>query len=718
MCGVAAGTRAETSAPVGNREIKDPAADEPLFKCQKKTGELTVSFKPEIELKELITWINTIVCKTVTLDQRVVATTRKVTILAPSKMTPQEAYRLFLVALATIGYDVVPGKYLKVVESQAVKRENLPLHVGGRVDANEHVLRYAYRPTYAQPETLVSAFTALKSDAGDVQLIGGMLLITDRGTHVDKMLSLAKLIDVPKGSDGIYLLPVKFADATKLVDKLNQLLGLGKDVSAAPAAPTKPGEPVRVAPVAVAVPSKIVVEERTNTLIVTGSANAYERVRALVEGIDVPLEIEGGASIHVYRLGSSIAEELAKTLESLISGQQRTTPPRPNAPAAPNAPQPPAPIAPGPAGLPTALEGQVRVIADKPTNSLIVMSSGRDYFALKDVIRQVYIETVILEVSAGSSLDLGTSSHGGIPGLPGMMLGGVQLPPLSTLSLGTGDVPSLPTGLVGALLGKEMPGSRTLFGKSIPSYGVLFQAMAGNDHAKLVSAPSIIGVDNEETVHRSGVNISYDRGTSTFSGNGLTTTNNLERKPLELKLWIKPHVFVDDQVMIELRLDSEDLGGTDSNKQPIWTNRNIETRVVVRDQQTVVIGGLTQERETNVASKVPLLGDVPILGHLFKYTRKTKRKTNLLVMMTPYVVKDHMDLQGILDRKLRDSREFTGSFALDGAKYTPRIDYTRKRGLVEEINRTLGSIEDDLAARNSLRRLPTVKPGPIEYKAD
>jgi general secretion pathway protein D len=115
---------------------------------------------------------------------------------------------------------------------------------------------------------------------------------------------------------------------------------------------------------------------------------------------------------------------------------------------------------------------------------------------------------------------------------------------------------------------------------------------------------------------------------------------------------------------------------------------------------------------------VPLLGDIPILGHLFKYTKKTKRKTNLLVVMTPYVVKDHMDLQAILDRKTRDSREFANSFGLDGAKYTPKIDYTRKRGLVEEINRTLASIEEDVAARAALRRPASVKPGPIEYKPD
>jgi general secretion pathway protein D len=366
----------------------------------------------------------------------------------------------------------------------------------------------------------------------------------------------------------------------------------------------------------------------------------------------------------------------------------------------------------------------VRIIADKPTNSLIVMSSGRDYFALKEVIRQldipkrqVYIETVILEVQAGNDLGFGTSTHGGIPGKKGMLVGGVQLPQLSSLSLaslGTGGA-TLPTGLVGALIGKELESSQSFLGKSIPSYGVLFQALASNDNAKLVSAPSIIGVDNEESKHKTGLNISYQRGTSTFANGGVTTQNNFERKPLNLELTIKPHVFVDDQVLLELKLDSEDLGGTDANGQPIWTNRAIDTRVVIRDQQTVVIGSLTQERNVSNQSKVPFLGDIPLLGHLFKYTSTQKRKTNLVVMLTPYIVKDQLDLQHILDRKLRENQEFTGSFALDTARYTPKIDYTRKRGLVEEINRTVITIDEDIATRSSLRQPARVEPGPIEY---
>ncbi len=702
----------------GEKRDKEPPVvgeDDQLYSCKSKTGEVAVQFKPEMEVKELLAWVMGFTCKNFVLDPRIVSTARKVTIIAPSRMTAPEAYRLFLVALSTIGYTLVPkGNVVKVVESQSVKREAMPIIKGGAVDGNDQFVRYVYRPNYAQADALIQAFTQLKSDSGDVQMIGGMLLLTDYGSNVQSMLSLGKLIDVPKGSDGLYLLPVKHADAVKLVEKLNTLLGL-QSTTGAPGIKGDPKAPV--VPVASAVPSKILVDERTNTLIIAASANAFARVKALVEGIDITLDVEGGASLHVYRLGSSVAEEVAKTLESAVGSTARNaqTPAKPGA-----APATPPTSPTEQAG--TSLEGQVKVVPDKLTNSLIVVSSGRDFLAIKEIIRaldmprrQVYIETVIMEITEGSSLDFGTSSHGGMPGLGGMLLGGVQLPSLSSLALGTGSA-SVPNGISGALLGKELPGSLSLFGKSIPSYGVLFQALANNDRTRVVTAPSIIGIDNEETNHRAGVNISYERGSSSFQNGGVTTTQNIERKPLELKLWIKPHVFVDDQVLIELKLDSEDLGGEDKLGQPIWTNRNIETRVVVRDQQTVVVGGMTQERELTSAAKVPLLGDVPILGHLFKYTRREKRKSKLVVMMTPYIVKDHIDLQNMVDRKTRESREFAGSFStLDHAKYTPAIDYGRKRGLIEEINRSIGIVEEDLAANARVKTLPGVKAGPIDY---
>jgi general secretion pathway protein D len=246
-------------------------------------------------------------CKNFLLDPRVVATGRKVSIITPNKMSPAEAYRVFLAALATVGLTVVPaGNALRVVEGQAARRAALP--------------------------------------------------------------------------------------------------------------------------------------------------------------------------IHVYQLGSAIAEELAKTLMAAI-GDGRTAKPATGAPPAPSTSTSPPTTPGGPLdNLGTAIEGQVRVIADPPTNSLIVMSSGRDFFAIKDVIkqldlprRQVYIEAMILEVDAGNDNTLGTVSHGGTElGSGALLLGGVRTEDVkstSVLQLLGGA-----TGLIGGLIGKTLEKSQSLLGQSIPSF--------------------------------------------------------------------------------------------------------------------------------------------------------------------------------------------------------------------------------------------------------
>jgi general secretion pathway protein D len=695
--------------------------DEALYSCKSRTGEASVTFKPETDVRELITWVMGFTCKNFVLDPRIIATSKKVTIVAPNKLTASEAYRVFLVALSTVDYTIVPkGNVLRVVESAAARHQTVPFYKNGLPDSSEQVVRYVFRPSYVQPDSLLAGFTAMKSDPGDVQVIGSMLLITDYASHVRDMMSLAKLIDVPRGSDGIYTIPVLHADAAKVADEVTGILGL--QTTGAPgtaAALPRSGDPVRATPtsppVAAAVPSKILVDARTNTLIVAASEAGYHRAKALVERLDIQLDIEGGTSFHVYRLGSAIAEELSKTINDAISGQgQRTTPA-----AKPGAPTPLALPAPGIDGA--AIEGQVRVIGDKPTNSLIVMSSGRDYLAVKDMIkqldlprRQVYIEALILDVQVGDQLDIGSSSHYGIPTDNGaLMLGGVQMPQLRSTHIGSLEAAS---GLIGGLLGPAIAKS-SILGTSIPSYGLLFQALGKSSNTNILSAPSIIGVDNEEAKYKVGVNIPYKRGT-TFSATVPVSNDQIERKPLLLELSIKPHISVDDSVLLEVKHDSEDLLDGDSELGPTWTTRSFETRVVVHDQQTVAIGGLIQERTQVTTAKVPLLGDLPLLGYLFKYTTKVKRKTNLVILLTPYIVKDQMDLQTIRDRKMREHDELARSIGgLNGMKYNPKIDYTRKRGLVEDINRTTLAIEEDIAARNAFHALPTVKQGPLEYAA-
>jgi len=724
---------AETTATTSERPV--PGEDQVLYSCKQGKAPVTITLKPETDVKDLLTWVMSFTCKTFALDPRVVVTGKKVTIVAPKAMTPAEAYRVFLVALSTVNLAIVPkGDVYRIVEAPMAKRETVPILRRGLPDASEEIARYVYRPAYAQAETMKQAFTALKSEAGEIQPVGAILLLTDYGSHLRDMLSLAKLIDVPGGTDGVYTIPVRHADAAKLAQKLEGFLGIS-GASAAASRP-RPEASAPMPPEVAAIPSKIMVDDRTNTLVLASSEAGFLRVKALVERLDIPLEVEGGAAFHVYRLSSAIAEELAQTLNQAIQGSaqaqaQRPQPGGTGKPAA-SAPAPaPAPTAPAPAGanLGSSLEGPVRVIGDKPSNSLIVMSSGRDFLALRNVIReldlprrQVYIEALILEVAVENGLDLGTSSHGAIPygkDKSSLVVGGVQTGSVSSLS--PASLASA-TGLAGGLLGAPLAGASKLFGTSIPSYGVLFQALADSSSLNVVSAPSIIALDNEEAKYKIGVNVPYEKASFTGLGGGDVPANaqqtTYERRDLVLQLAIKPHISTNEDLLLEVKHEAEELQPTPSAGGPIWSTRAIETRVVVRDQQTVVIGGLLQERETSSVTKVPLLGDIPILGHLFKRTQKAKRKTNLVIMLTPYIVKDQLELQAIRERKVREHEEFMRSVhTLAAMPYAPRIDYRRKRGLLEEINRTVADVEVEVAARASLRQAPSVVPGVVETPA-
>ncbi|HWU91050.1 MAG TPA: secretin N-terminal domain-containing protein, partial [Kofleriaceae bacterium] len=490
-----------------------------------------------------------------------------------------------------------------------------------------------------------------------------------------------------------------------------------------------PGGPAANDEVAGAVPSKIMVDDRTNTLIVVSGEPGYLRVKALVARLDIPLETEGTASINVYQLQNALAEELATTLNNAL-GQQPQRPQgggRPGTPGQPPfQPMPPA----GPIGDGTSLEGQVRIIGDKATNSLLVVASGRDFVAIKRVIkdldqprRQIFIEALILEVQLAKGLNLGSSSHGGYPMDNGsLVLGGVQTPDLRSLNLS-----SLisATGLVGGLIGAPLTNSQQFLGTSIPSYGLLFQALATQDNTNILSTPHVIAIDNEKAEFSVGNNIPYKAGL-TFGGFGLpgqsgqqlpgSIGQNIQREKLNLTLNVTPHISSNDGVRLEIEQETKDIGGSDAELGPTWAERKLKTQVVVHDQQSVVIGGLIQERDIYSVTKVPLLGDIPILGYLFKYSKKTKKKTNLLILLTPYIIKDQLDLQAIRERKIREREEFVRSFAtLNEMKYSPQTDYRRKRGLVEEINRSLQSIEKDTELLRGMGNRQIVIEGPIDY---
>jgi general secretion pathway protein D len=708
---------AGATPPAGDKPAS--GEDETLYSCKKARGAVTVSFKPETELKDLITWVMGFTCKNFIYDSSILSRSKKITIVSPLKMSPQEAYRVFLVSLSTMGLTVVPkGSVLRIVESSNAKSESVPVLRRGTPGNADEVVRVVMRPNYLSLNELSNAVNAVKSSVGAVQPVpeANALIITDWASHARDMVSLVRELDRPMPSSGVYTIKVQYADAKEMATKLSEILNM-TGAAATNRSPGAPGAaPGAGAPtdIASAVPAKILADERTNTLLLLSNEAGYLRVRALVKRLDVAMDTEGAdGSIHVYPLENATAEELAQTLNNALQGQASQQQNRRGQPGQ-NVPQAPRP-APVPGDIGAAFEGQVRVTHDAPTNSLVIVASGRDFVALSQVIRdldisrrQVFIEAVILEVNLKSGLDVGSSFHGGVPvdGNEGAVVGGLQSSSLKSL-----NVASLASaaGLIGGLIGPELEGSKELLGTSIPSYAVLFQALATSTNSNLLSSPSIIASDNEESEISVGQTIPYIGGISTIGGFGLPGTGgtggiggipqlNVQREKLNLTMKIKPHISGTERVRLDLELEIKDLGGDDPQLGPIWNERKIKTSVVVPDQESIAIGGLISDKVVYGEEKIPFLGDIPILGYLFKSTTKTKTKSNLLVLLTPYVVQDHLDINTIVERKVRERNEFVRSFGhLEDAKYLPKVDYRRKRGLIEEINRALVTIESEAA---------------------
>lgn len=725
------------AAPASAQPATPAAVDDQMYSCNNKAkGPMTVTLKgPETELKDLISWMMTFNCKNFVFEPRITTSGKKITIMAPVKMTPQQAYDVFLVALSTMGLTIVPkGNVVRIIESATARTETLPIRRGSPGNRDE-MIRFVLRPSYLKVDDLRNALQGMVSPAGQVNVVGSVLIVTDYASQIRDMVALTKVVDVPGSSDGIYTIAVQHADAKDLQTKLSEILGIVQGGGAAPVQvpgqrvdPNAPQAAVRPQDVAAAVPTKILVDERSNSLLLVASEAAYLRVKALVSRLDIPLDTTSGSSIHVYPLENAIAEELANTINGALSGgqtQQRPGQPGGNIGGRPGQPQ----IRPD---IGSTIEGQARIFGDKPTNSLVIMSSGRDFVALKEVIRkldvprrQVFIEALVLEVQLSSDSTLGTSSHGGLPVLDGsLVLGGVQVGNLRSISPASLATAS---GLIGGLIGKPLENSANFgLGATVPSFGLLVQALATNANTNLLSAPHFVAIDNEKTEFSVGRNIPYKAGL-TFGGFGVpgaggtsglpgSIGQNIQREKLSLTLNVTPHISANDMVRIEIDGEIKELGEKDPELGPTWTERKLKTQVVVRDQQSVVLGGLIQESTVYGETKVPILGDIPVLGYLFKVATKTKRKGNLLILLTPYVIKDQLELQQIRERKERERAEYVRSFSnLNEARFSPRVDYARKRGLLEEINRTLRSIEADAKELQSLGSSRRVPDGPVNY---
>lgn len=587
----------------------------------------------EVDISTMVKFISDLTGRNFVLDDRVKG---KISVFSPSKLSVEEAYNVFVSVLELKGFTLVQiGRVAKIIPISSAKLSGLRLLKSGEMPpVNESYVAQVSKLENIPAQEAVNFLQPMVSKDGYVSAFGpgNLLLVVDSSLNIRKLQGLLRLIDTEKSLDGIEIIYLKNASAESAATTVRQLI-TGSE--AKPGA--QPGGAASVNSVAV------LADQRLNALLVFGSDSMKQEVRELVAKLDAQPP-EASSKVNVYYLENSDATEMAKVLDGVIKGMTAQATPSGQPGAA--APQ-----------VSPFESGKVTITPDKATNSLVIMASPADYNNLVQVIKkldrrskQVFVQVLIAEVTLNKSRAVGMQLGAlGIAQISKYFGIGAFYDPFGVLSnLATSGLASSTTGT-----STSTPTNATL---NFPVAGVpgniaaVLQALDSNDLLNVLSTPNILTSDNKEAEIVVGSNVPF-QGSSTISS-GLSTTS-IERKDVGITLKIKPQISEGDYIRLDLSQEISAIGATitvgNGATDRITTKRSAKTNIVVKDHETVVIGGLIQDQDEDVVTKIPFLGDIPGLGWLFKTKSKTKTKTNLMILLTPRIVKDNADLAAISD---------------------------------------------------------------------
>ncbi|TYO97565.1 general secretion pathway protein D [Geothermobacter ehrlichii] len=602
----------------------------------------------DVELTELIETMAELTGRNFIYDETVRG---KVTIISPGGMSLDEAYQLFLTVLNVKGYTVVPsGKANKIVQIKNAARDNLP--VVGAGDRSAAYVTRMVRLTYGNATELAGLLASLIPKTGSIVAYApsNTLVITDSGSNIDRLVKIIEVLDVPSGPDQMEIFTLRHADAEEVARVVNSVLGGTGAVSRR----ARAGQNIKVAGQTGG--GRAIGFKRTNSLIVLADRERMEMVRGLIARLDAE-PLQERSNINVYYLENADAETLAKTLNEILTGMRATAT---STPAKPGQKAP-------------ATRGPVSITADKPTNALLINASPEDYALLKGIIRQldvrrkqVFVEALILELSMDATREVGVALQGavdihghsavfGTSNLNSTSTGLTSLAP--DPNVGNGQLPSLLSQTINGLLLGGLFSPITTKGPdgsliTIPAFSALIQLSEKTSDVNILSAPRLLTSDNEEAeiIVGSNVPVITSRLTDT-GGTGLAQSVAVERQDVALTLRFTPQITEGDLVRLNVFQEITDIAdnsvGNINEVGPTFTKRQLRNTVLARNGQTIVLGGLIGTNIKSTESKVPLLGDIPLLGRLFRSSGTTEQKTNLLVFITPHIIRDSADLAEI-----------------------------------------------------------------------
>jgi general secretion pathway protein D len=645
---------------------------------------ITLDFQ-DAEITEVIGVIAKATGKNFLYDDRVRG---RVTVISEEPVSADEAYRVFESILQVKGFTTVPapGGMLKILPLRDAKESPIDTITGEKPFEDRDTFVTRLLPLrYVKADAISDTLKPLVSKEASVIAYAptNTMIITDSAANIRRLVNIIDQIDVSTYQEQIKLIPIQFADASALTSQLQEIFGSegGSSGSAGTAGgrirraravqqqqQQQPGIPGVETVVGSVGEPRFIPDERTNSIVVIATKSVLREIERIIDLLDY--QRKGAGRIHVYRLQNADAEEIAQTLSSLATGASggstRPTTQRTNLTGIGGTQNAAAGGLGGGGGLGGTvadLGDGVRISADAPTNSLIIQASAEAFATISEVIEaldirrpQVMVEALIMEVDVNDSQDLGAGwiyrTKVGSNGVLGIGSATGASPTLSDVIGGLSSAGQFTTALLAGAIDVVNADGETI---SLPIIQAIITAAQSDNDVNIISAPTILTADNEEAEIVVGENIPVPTSrlqatsTTTDPNNPFQTSQNIARQDVGVTLRVTPQISEGDTVRLNIfqEISEVDESKASDSLGPTTRNRKVENTVYVRDGEGVMIGGILADVQGSTETKVPWLGDIPILGWAFKGTSDTIRKTNLLVVLTPRIVRGPADLQRV-----------------------------------------------------------------------
>lgn len=588
---------------------------------------------------------------------------KTVRLVGHEQMTVDEAWEVFRSALHRHGFTTAEeGGVVTIVSTENAAR-------GPTAEGDGYVTRLL-RIENAVAADLVTVAKPFLSEHAELIAYApsNTLIVTDTAANVDKIAELVDALDIAAPQTTLALVHLQHAVAAEL-QKMIEVMYLTPEATEAhkPAPKTPRGarapkpEPVVAAGEVARHVSRILSDARTNTLVVLANAEGHAAVAELVAELDVDTESSERKRLHVIHLNYALAEEVAAVVTQLQSRATEARPaavrPKPNAEQAPREAEP-------------TFDGDARIAADPTTNSLAIVADPDEYEAIAELVseldiarRQVFVDAVFVELTSTGGQELGLGAHI-LPGEDSPGLFSAQLDPTQGMS-SFAVTPDLLSGLAAGVFGPAIevlaPDGSLL---SVPTFGIALRALQVNSDIQVMGNPALLALDHQEATLTVGRKIPFQSSTSAnVVGLPIQT---FERLDVAMELRVTPHLNDEDLVTLDLVLSVDEVEGASAESAlaggPVTSSRSVESRVMVDDGQTIVIAGVTGTKLQRSETRVPILGDIPLLGLFFRGQQEEERRTHLMVFLTPYVVDRPSDLLAISMLKEAQRAEFVRRF--------------------------------------------------------